>query len=71
MQKARIYARAEVPWLWFLDPLARLVEVRRLFEGQWVIEHTADGTEPVRRPPFHAIEVQPADWFPPEMVQGE
>ncbi len=66
VKKARIYARAGVPWLWFADPVARVVEVRELRDGQWLIQQTADGTEPVRLPPFDAIELNPADWFPPE-----
>lgn len=70
VQKARIYAQAGVPWAWFVDPAARVVEVRRLQEGQWLIEHTADATEVVRLPPFDAIELNPADWFPPESGEG-
>lgn len=66
VQKARIYARAGVPWLWFADPVARVVEVRQLRDGQWVIQQTADGTEPARLPPFEAIELNPGDWFPVE-----
>lgn len=65
VQKSRIYAKFGVPWLWFIDPTARLVEVRHLRDGQWVIQQTADGTEPARLPPFDAIELHPADWFPP------
>jgi Uma2 family endonuclease len=61
--KARIYAREQVPWFWLVDPKARLVEVRRLQEGQWVIVDTADASAPVRLPPFDAVELNPADWF--------
>mgnify|MGYP002632955468 CR=1 FL=1 len=64
--KARIYAEAGVPWLWLVDPLARLVEVRRLAGGQWVIEQLVDGAEPVRLPPFEAVALLPSDWFLPE-----
>lgn len=69
--KARIYARAGIPWLWFVDPVARMVEVRRLDDGHWVVHETADddsGT--VRLPPFDAVDLTPGDWFPP-LPDGE
>ncbi len=70
VQKARIYARRGVPWLWFVDPLDRIVEVRRLLEGRWVVEATVDDEEAHRLPPFDAIELTPADWFPPAASEG-
>jgi len=61
--KARIYARAGVRWLWFVDPLARTVEVNRLQDSAWLrIAEFAAG-EPVRAEPFQAVEFDTTDWF--------
>lgn len=64
--KARIYARAGVRWLWFVDPLARTVEVNRLESGGWLRIAAFGAGEPVRAEPFEAVEFDTADWFAPE-----
>lgn len=66
VQKAPIYAREGIPWLWFVDPSARIVEVRRLDGEHWVVQEIADDTAPRRLPPFEAIELSPDDWFLPD-----
>lgn len=63
--KARIYARAGVRWLWFVDPLARTVEVNRLEQGRWLQIAAFGAGEPVRAEPFDAVEFDTADWFAP------
>jgi Uma2 family endonuclease len=61
--KARVYAREGIPWLWFVDPVARFVEVRRLEAGGWFVQATAEGDEPARLPPFEAVELDVGGWF--------
>lgn len=64
--KARIYARAGVRWLWFVDPLARTIEVNRLESGGWLRVAAFSAGEPVRAEPFEAVEFETSDWFAPE-----
>ncbi len=53
--KRRIYATYGVPNLWHLDPRARMLEVFRLQEQNWLLTHTFVDTEDVCAPPFDAI----------------
>jgi len=66
VSKARIYARAGVRWLWFVDPLARTIEVNRLESGGWLRIAAFSGGETVRAEPFEAVEFETSDWFAPE-----
>ncbi|MBL8920603.1 MAG: Uma2 family endonuclease [Myxococcaceae bacterium] len=61
--KARVYAREGVRWLWFIDPLARTIEVNRLEAGGWLRVGAFHGGEPLRAEPFEAVEFDTADWF--------
>jgi Uma2 family endonuclease len=61
--KARIYAREGVPWLWFIDPLARTIEVNRLESGNWLRVGAFAAGEALRAEPFDAVEFDTADWF--------
>jgi Uma2 family endonuclease len=63
VSKARIYAREGVQWLWFIDPLARTIEVNRLEQGRWLQLSTFSNGEPVRAEPFDAVEFETTDWF--------
>jgi Uma2 family endonuclease len=63
VSKARIHAREGVQWLWFIDPLARTVEVNRLEQGRWLQLSTFSNGEHVRAEPFDAVEFATADWF--------
>ncbi|HZH02765.1 MAG TPA: Uma2 family endonuclease [Myxococcaceae bacterium] len=56
--KTRIYARAGIPHLWFVDPLARTLEAFRLHEGQWLQVGAYENDEKARIEPFDAIELQ-------------
>ncbi len=63
--KSRVYARAGVSWLWFIDPVARTLEASRLDQGQWVQLGAWADLETPRVPPFDAIELQlEALWSP-------
>ena len=61
--KARIYAREGVGWLWFVDPLARTIEVNRLQGGSWLQVAAFGAGERVRAEPFEAVEFDTTDWF--------
>jgi Uma2 family endonuclease len=63
--KSRIYARAGVSWLWFIDPVARTLEASRLDAGQWVQLGAWADLETRRVAPFEAIGLQlEALWSP-------
>ncbi|HZR84053.1 MAG TPA: Uma2 family endonuclease [Candidatus Binatia bacterium] len=66
-RKMGVYARASVPNLWLVDPLARTVEVYRLTEHHgrpaWLLAVTHVGGETVRIEPFDAIELELARWW--------
>jgi Uma2 family endonuclease len=63
VSKARIYAREGVRWLWFLDPLARTIEVNRLQADAWLQLAAFRAGEPLRAEPFDEVEFDTADWF--------
>jgi Uma2 family endonuclease len=56
--KLRIYAREQVPWVWFVDPLQRTLEVLRLEVGKWTVLDTWRDDATVRARPFDAIELE-------------
>ena len=57
VKKLDVYARVDVPCLWLLDPLERLIEVFRLENGRWVRTAAHADDEVVRAEPFEAIEI--------------
>ncbi len=52
--KRDIYAREGVAHLWFIDPVARELEVFELRQGQWILLESAVGQCMVSVPPFAA-----------------
>lgn len=65
-RKLPVYARAGVPWVWLVDPIARMLEVLRLDGAHWVMAQVAGADEKVRAAPFDAIELElGALWSPP------
>ena len=62
-RKMRIYAREGVRHLWFVDPLARTLEIYRLEDGRWIVASTHGGDDKVRAEPFDAIELRLARWW--------
>jgi len=56
-RKLRIYARAGVPHVWLLDPLARTLEVLALDGDRWVVAEVHAGEDRVRAEPFAALEL--------------
>ncbi len=55
--KMPIYAREGVGHLWLVDPDLRTLEIYRLDDnGHWLLLATLKDDDPVRQPPFDAIE---------------
>ena len=53
--KLTIYARERVGHVWFVDPLARLLEILRLHGARYEILATHKDDESVRAEPFEAV----------------
>ena len=64
--KRRIYAEAGVKHLWFLDPMAKLLEVFRLEGRNWLLVGTVQAGEQVSMEPFDAISFPLDTLFPIE-----
>jgi hypothetical protein len=58
-----IYAREGVRHLWFVDPLARTLEVYRLEDGHWIVASTHGGDDVVCAEPFDALEIGLERWW--------
>jgi Uma2 family endonuclease len=56
-RKQDIYREHGVPWLWFVDPAARTVEVLRLSAQDLVVAGTVGGEGEKRVPPFDAVAI--------------
>jgi Uma2 family endonuclease len=65
-EKMDLYAKARVPHLWHLDPLARTLEVWRLVEEGWLRVAAFTGGR-VRAEPFDAVELDLGAMFGPEL----
>ena len=64
--KLALYGEAGVPWVWLVDPLARTLEVLQLQDsGHYLIAQSFADDAVVRARPFDAVELHPADWWPP------
>lgn len=57
VKKLPIYANAEVPWVWIIDPVEQTLEVKRLTNGQYVDAALHGGDEKVRIDPFAELEI--------------
>jgi Uma2 family endonuclease len=56
-RKLPIYARAEVAWVWLVDPLQHSVEVLRRQGGDWLLVQVEADDRAVKLPPFEAVEL--------------
>lgn len=59
--KLPLYARYGVPHAWLVDPLARTLEAFELRDGLWALIATLSENDPVRVPPFDAVEFSLGD----------
>jgi len=62
--KRRFYARIEVPYIWYVDPEARVLFASQLQRGQWVELGTYESHETPHVAPFDAIPLDLAGWWP-------
>jgi Uma2 family endonuclease len=62
--KLPLYARHRVAHAWLIDPLARTLEAFELRAGVWALIATLSENDPVRVPPFDALEFCLADLWP-------
>lgn len=70
-KKLHIYARAGVSYLWLLNPVAKLLEVYRSTEGNWILTKTFVVDDVVRAEPFEAIEMEMSAWWLPDAPSRE
>jgi len=56
-RKQDIYREHSVPWLWFVDPTARTIEVLSRTEHGWMVAGTFGGEGEKRIPPFDAVAI--------------
>ncbi len=56
-RKQDIYRQNGVPWLWFVDPSARTIEVLSRAEHGWMVAGTFGGIGEARIPPFDAVAI--------------
>lgn len=64
--KPDVYHRVGVAWLWLVDPQARSVEAWRHEEGGYLRVLAVTGAVEARIPPFDAVAVDLAAWWPSE-----
>ena len=57
MEKMPIYARHGVSYFWLIDPIAKMLDVFRLQEGNWVVGGLYVEDAKVRAEPFSEIEI--------------
>ncbi len=62
--KRRIYATYHVPYLWHLNPAAKLLEVFELKDEHRVLSEVFQDNEQVAAPPFSAVPFSLADLWP-------
>lgn len=63
--KLKVYATFGVSHCWYVDPLARTLEVLQLTGGKWLLAATFKDAQPVTAPPFE-VHTFPLDvlWLP-------
>lgn len=55
--KQDIYHSQGIPWLWFVDPATRTVEVLSRAERGWLVVGTFGGNSEAYMPPFDAVAI--------------
>lgn len=68
--KTRIYAEAQVPHFWLIDPRLQVLEAFELSEGRWLKVGAWNSDDEVRAPPFDAISFSLADLWPLDRPLG-
>jgi len=71
-RKQDIYREHGVPWLWFVDPPSRTIEVLKLSGSDLIVAGTFGGEGEARIPPFDAVAIDVgALWDSPAGAAGE
>jgi Uma2 family endonuclease len=52
-----IYAQHNVPYLWFIDPLAKSLDAFQLENGKWLVVGLFVGSDKIRVAPFEEAEI--------------
>lgn len=65
VKKARIYAANQVPFMWLVEPVERVIETYQLSSGQWLRTGAWAAGERLTAPPFDSVEFDTGAWFPP------
>jgi Uma2 family endonuclease len=70
-EKLAIYAEFGVAHCWYVDPIAKTLEVLALTGGKWLLTATFKDADPVTAPPFEA-HTFPLDvlWAPDSRTEG-
>jgi Uma2 family endonuclease len=63
-RKPMLYARHRVPFLWLVDPDARVIEAFALEGDRYVVAATVTGAEAVDLPPFEGLGLIPDGLWP-------
>lgn len=62
--KRKLYARQGVPYLWLIDPNARVLEAFQLVGAAWQLQGTWSNDDVIKGlEPFPELTVQLADWW--------
>lgn len=62
--KRKLYARQGVPYLWLIDPNARVLEAFQLVGAAWQLQGTWSESDVIKGlEPFPELTVQLADWW--------
>jgi Uma2 family endonuclease len=56
-RKMDIYARHGVPFLWFIDPIAKILETYKLQNDKWQVMKNYAENEKARAEPFQEVEI--------------
>jgi Uma2 family endonuclease len=66
VRKLPIYSREQVRHVWFVDPIAKTLEVLRVDGTAWLLVQTFSGDERARAEPFDAVELELSAYWLPE-----
>ena len=70
-RKRTLYARYGVPYLWFVDPIARGIEALVLTASDYAVAARVSGERPVDLPPFTDLGLVPDSLWPDESLLTE
>jgi Uma2 family endonuclease len=69
--KMPYYAKVGVAYAWLVDLEARVLTAQRLDSSHWLTIGTYSGKTEARIPPFDAVPLHVADWWPPAAPESQ